>query len=112
VQRARARVVDARGARVEIAALPDAVPPGAIDLAVFSEVLYYLDDATVHATLDRTLTTLESGGDVAVVHWRGWPPEAPRDAAATHRMLRERPEFDTLVEHTDAEFLLHVLRRR
>ena len=66
-----------------------------VDLAVFSEVLYYLDDAAVAATLDRTLAALAPGGDVVVVHWRGWPPEAPRDAAATHRMLRARPELTT-----------------
>ena len=98
--------------RVDEAALPDAVPPGPIDLAVFSEVLYYLDDATVVATLDRTLAALRPGGDVVVVHWRGWPPEAPRDAEATHRMLLGRAELVPLVEHTDSDFVLLVLRRR
>lgn len=112
VRRARTRTADLDGVRVEVAALPAAVPAGPVDLAVFSEVLYYLDDDTVRATLDRTLAALEPGGDVLVVHWRGWPAEAPRDAAATHRMLSERAELDTLVAHTDAEFLLHVLRRR
>ena len=47
-----------------------------------------------------------------VVHWRGWPPEAPRDAAATHRMVLDRPELVRVVEHVDAEFVLLVLRRR
>jgi hypothetical protein len=79
---------------------------------VFSEVLYYLDDPAVHASLDRALAVLEPGGDVVVVHWRGWPPEAPRDAEATHRMVRARPELTVLVEHTDDEFVLLVLRRR
>jgi LmbE family N-acetylglucosaminyl deacetylase len=112
VERARTRTADARGVRVDRAALPDAVPSDPIDLALFSEVLYYLDGAAVHATLDRTLAVLEPGGDVAVVHWRGWPPEAPRDATATHRMLCDRPELTPLVEHTDADFVLLVLRRR
>jgi hypothetical protein len=62
--------------------------------------------------VDRTLAALEPGADIVVVHWRGWPPEAPRDADATHRLLSARPELDVLVEHTDEEFLLHVLRRR
>jgi LmbE family N-acetylglucosaminyl deacetylase len=112
VERARRRTAEVRGVRVDRAALPDVVPTDPIDLAVFSEVLYYLDDAAVHATLDRTLAVLEPGGDVAVVHWRGWPPEAPRDAAATHRVLRDRPELTPLVEHTDDDFVLLVLRRR
>jgi len=112
VRLARARTADLAGVRVDRAALPDAVPRVPIDLAVFSEVLYYLDDGTVDATVDRTLAALRPGGDVVAVHWRGWPPEAPRDAIATHRMLRDRPELTPLVEHTDADFVLLVLRRR
>ena len=112
VRQARARTADVDGVRVEQAALPDAVPVEPVDLAIFSEVLYYLDDATVSATLDRTLAALEPGGDVAVVHWREWPAEAPRDAAATHRMLHARPELTPVVEHVDDGFVLLVLRRR
>ncbi|MGH3615274.1 MAG: PIG-L family deacetylase [Pseudonocardia sp.] len=112
VYRARAMSAGVAGARVERAGLPGAVPAGPIDLAVFSEVLYYLDDDAVHETLRRTVAALEPGGDVLVVHWRGWPAEAPRDAAATHRMLRDRPELEPLVEHVDECFMLLVLRRR
>lgn len=75
-------------------------------------MLYYLDAAAVHETLDRTLAVLEPGGDVLVVHWRGWPAEAPRGAAATHAMLRDRSELEPLVEHVDEDFVLLVLRRR
>ncbi len=110
VERARAR--DLTGVRVSRAALPDGIPAGPLDLAVFSEVLYYLDDATVAATLDRTLAALEPGADVVLVHWRGWPAEAPRDAAATHALVRARPELRRVVEHTDEHFLLDVLRCR
>ena len=112
VARARTRTAGLPGVRVDHVALPDAVPADPIDLAVFSEVLYYLDDDSVRSTIDRTVSALRPGGDVVVVHWRGWPPEAPRDAAATHQLLRERSELTPVVEHTDAEFLLLVLRRR
>jgi trans-aconitate methyltransferase len=112
VRQARERVADIPGVRVERSALPDAVPEEPVDLAVFSEVLYYLDDDVVEATLNRTLAVLETGGDLAVVHWRGWPAEAPRDAVATHRLLQARSELVTVVEHVDDGFLLLVLRRR
>ena len=110
VERARTRAL--AGVRVSQAALPDGIPAGPLDLAVFSEVLYYLDDATVAATLDRTVAALEPGADVVLVHWRGWPAEAPRDAAATHALVRARPELEPVVEHTDEHFLLEVLRCR
>lgn len=112
VERARAATAGTIGVRVDCDALPAAVPHEPIDLAVFSEVLYYLDDAAVHETLDRTLAVLEPRGDLLVVHWSGWPAEAPRDAAATHAMLRDRSELEPLVDHVDEDFVLLVLRRR
>jgi hypothetical protein len=98
--------------RITELALPAGVPEQRIDLAVFSEVLYYLDDRTVLATLDATLRALEPGGDLVLVHWRGWPSEAPRDGEATAALLRARPELHDLVEHVDEDFVLRVLRRR
>ncbi len=98
--------------RVARLVLPDdATLPAGIDLAVLSEVLYYLSDADLAATVDRLAEAVELGGDVVLVHWDGWPAEAPRDAAAAHRVLCDDPRFETLVEHVDEEFLLHVLRR-
>jgi LmbE family N-acetylglucosaminyl deacetylase len=112
VERARTATAGMAGVRVDCDALPAAVPHEPIDLAVFSEVLYYLDDDAVRETLDRTLAVLQPGGDLLVVHWRGWPAEAPRDAAATHAMLRDRCELQPLIEHLDEDFVLLVLRRR
>ena len=109
-----AAVAAARAAGVAAvrAALPDAAAlPGGLDLAVVSEVLYYLDDATLVATVDRLAEAVDPGGDVVVAHWRGWPADAPRDAGETHRVLLDDPRFDTLVTHVDEGFLLHVLRR-
>jgi LmbE family N-acetylglucosaminyl deacetylase len=92
-------------------ALPNGIPDG-IDLAVLSEVLYYLDPADLAATHERLATALLPGGDLVVAHWRGWPAEAPQEAADVHRQLIRDPRFETLVDHLDSEFLLHVLRRR
>lgn len=100
------------GVRVAERALPAGVPDDGLDLAVFSEVLYYLDDRTVGATLDATLRALRPGGDLVLAHWRGWPAEAPRDGEATAALVRARPELDELVEHVDERFVVRVLRRR
>ena len=80
----------ARGPGRRGPALPGAVPAAPIDLAVSARSCTTSTTGAVHATLDRTLAALRPGGDLVAVHWRGWPPEAPRDAAATHRM-RARP---------------------
>jgi len=112
VEQARAATAGVAGVTIDVEAVPPAVPHEPIDLAVFSEILYYLDDDSVTETLDRTLAVLEPGGDLLVVHWRGWPAEAPRDAVATHAMLSERAELGLLVDHVDKDFLLRVFRRR
>ncbi|HEY1971915.1 MAG TPA: bifunctional PIG-L family deacetylase/class I SAM-dependent methyltransferase [Pseudonocardia sp.] len=99
------------GATVTQQALPHGLPD-TIDLAVLSEVLYYLHPTDLAATHQRLATALAPGGDLVVAHWRGWPAEAPQDARSVHRRLTQDTRFETLVEHIDAEFLLHVLRRR
>jgi SAM-dependent methyltransferase len=112
VARARDLTAHLPGVEVGVAALPDAVPTGPVDLVVLSEVLYYLDGPSLDITVDRTLAATRPGADVVAVHWRGWPAEAPRDADATHRLLQARPELETVVEHVDENFLIHILRRR
>ena len=93
------------------AVLPEGFPDGAADLVVLSEILYYLSDEDLRKTVDNAITGLASGGDLALVHWRPWAPEATRDAVEAHDLVAVRPELETLVAHRDQEFLLHVLRR-
>lgn len=108
-----AATADLPGVEVRTGDLDDdgSVPRGA-DLVVLSEVLYYLPDDRVGAVLDRVAAAARPGADVVLVHWRGWPAEAPADAAAVHARVLRDDRFTTLVEHTDEEFLLHVVRRR
>ncbi|HEX4724163.1 MAG TPA: bifunctional PIG-L family deacetylase/class I SAM-dependent methyltransferase, partial [Pseudonocardiaceae bacterium] len=100
--------------RVEIrqAELPAGLPAGPVDLVVFSEILYYLDDRDLRDTVDRAVTALRPGGHVLAVHWRPWAAEAPRDGIAAHRVLLARPEFEVVVDHRDEDFVLHVAVRR
>jgi hypothetical protein len=97
---------------VRLGSLPDDLPTEPIDLAVFSEILYYLSDQDLVATVDRTVAALRPGGQVLAVHWLPWAAEAPRDGMAAHRFLSGHPDLDPIVEHTDQAFVLHVLVRR
>ncbi|MET0234493.1 MAG: bifunctional PIG-L family deacetylase/class I SAM-dependent methyltransferase [Kibdelosporangium sp.] len=100
------------GVTVEQALLPAGFPDEAADLVVLSEILYYLSDEDLHKTVDNAITGLQPGGDLVLLHWRPWAPEATRDGAEAHELVTARPELRTLVEHRDEEFLLHVLRRQ
>jgi LmbE family N-acetylglucosaminyl deacetylase len=112
VERARSAVRGLSKVDVHRGALPGNLPSGPVDLIVYSEILYYLGDDDLTATIDATVAALKPGGDLLAVHWRPWAPEAPRDAEDAHRRLTEHPDLTVLVEHIDEEFLLHVLRRR
>ncbi|WP_432845332.1 bifunctional PIG-L family deacetylase/class I SAM-dependent methyltransferase [Amycolatopsis sp. CA-161197] len=112
VRRTREATAGLSTTDVHEGAVPDVLPAGPVDLVVFGELLYYLDDADLTATIDRTVASLAPGGEIAAVHWRHWAPEAPHDGQEAHRRLAGHPGLETVVEHVDEEFLLHVLRRR
>ena len=102
----------APAAELSVTALPSTPTYDSVDLIVLSEILYYLSDADLEASLDRLLELLEPGGHLLAAHGCPWPPEGPRNAAAAHQALRDRPELEQLIEHVDQEFLLHVFIRR
>jgi SAM-dependent methyltransferase len=111
VEQARTATAGLSGVDVRLGALPDDLPPGAADLIVFSEILYYLGDVDLSATVDRAVSCLRADGELLAVHWLPWAPEAPRDGMDAHRRLLAHPRLEPVVEHRDAEFVLHVLRR-
>jgi LmbE family N-acetylglucosaminyl deacetylase len=100
------------GVTASQALLPEGFPSETVDLVVLSEILYYLSDEDLGKTVDNAITGLAPGGDLVLLHWRPWAPEATRDGAEAHAFVAGRPELTTLVEHWDEEFVLHVLRRR
>ncbi len=51
--------------------VPQDWPPGAFDLILFSEVLYYLDDADRAAAARLSLQSLSPGGAMVLVNWHG-----------------------------------------
>ena len=108
---ARARAA-APGADVRQGLVPDAVPAGPVDLFVYSELLYYLDETDLEKTIEASVAALRPGGDLVAVHWLPWAPEAPHEGAAVHERLAAHPALDPLVTHLDEQFRLDVLRRR
>ncbi|WP_016696994.1 bifunctional PIG-L family deacetylase/class I SAM-dependent methyltransferase [Actinoalloteichus spitiensis] len=112
VRTARRATSNLPGVRVRDGRLPAALPGGPVDLVVLSEILYYLDDRDLTATLDRVVAALRPGGHLLAAHWLPWAPEAPRDGRDVHRRLAARPELRCLVAHEDEEFVTHVWERR
>jgi LmbE family N-acetylglucosaminyl deacetylase/SAM-dependent methyltransferase len=112
VRRATEATRNLPNVEVRPGALPTDLPTDEpTDLVVFSEILYYLDDADLAATVDRAVTALRPGGHLLALHWLPWAPEAPRDGDTAHRFLLDHPALEPLVAHRDERFVMHVLSR-
>lgn len=100
------------GGRVELEkrSIPDEWPEGRFDLVVLSEVLYYFDPFDAARVCDRVLGSLERGGTVVAVHWRG-DTDYPLAADTAHRLLHDVPALQSVVHHDEPLFLLDVWRR-
>lgn len=72
------------------ASFPEQAPPGEWQLIVCSEVLYYLDEATLARALDWLQTQLRSGATVLAVSWRGAGAEEPLLGDDVHDLLTRR----------------------
>ena len=112
VRRAHALTRDLLNVSVRTGALPEDLPPGPVDLVVFSEILYYLGEEQLRDTIDRAVAALAPQGQLVAVHWLPWAPEAPMDGERAHAILVSHPGLRVLVEHRDERFLSHVLARR
>lgn len=113
---AAARTADRPQVRVERSRLPDrpAALEHPVDLVVVSEVLYYLDEADLAASLDTLARACHDETDVVAVHWRPRPEGARVTGAAAQRALNTRflaDGFERVVTHTDVEFVLALWSR-
>ncbi|HKM62941.1 MAG TPA: class I SAM-dependent methyltransferase [Acidisphaera sp.] len=110
---ARARNADNPQVRIEHRSLPQDWPDGAFDLIVFSEVLYYLDEADLRAVVERVRTALLPGGAVVLVHWLG-PTDYPLTGDAATELLTSALEdvCDVTRSERQPDYRLDVLVRR
>lgn len=84
---ARVRLRDDAGVELRRAAFPEDVEPEGWDLVVLSEVLYYLDAATLDAAFPWIERALSSGATVLAVSWRGPGVEEPLRGDDVHDRL-------------------------
>lgn len=101
VDAARERLRDQPHVRVERSALPDDWPAGPFDLVVCSEVLYYLDPATLRGALPAIRASVAPGGRLIAVHFRPRSSDDPMTGDDVHALLRAElglPRIEGVVE--------------
>jgi SAM-dependent methyltransferase len=108
---AQARTAGLPGVRVERRSIPRDWPPGAFDLIVFSEFLYYFDDADLNQVLRLGVSTLRPDGHLLAVHWRHPAPAHPRGGDDVHLALAEQAGLTRLAHYRDQDFTAEAFAR-
>jgi SAM-dependent methyltransferase len=94
--------------RAERHALPRDWPPGEFSLIVFSELLYYFDDADLDQILGRAVTALRPDGHLLAVHWRHETSGYPRTGDNAHEILHAHEGLALLPAYRDADFIAEI----
>ena len=107
---ARARARGIQHVAVEVGRIPEDWPAGTFDLVVFSEVLYYLDEAGLTDVLARLDGCLAPAGHVIAVHWRG-ETDYPLSGDRVHELLDHHPGLHRLARYREDAFVLATYQR-
>ena len=92
--------------------IPEQWPPATFDLIVLSEVLYFLSPADVARTADCVIDTLEPGGIVLLVNWRGRSDDpCTGDEAAEIFINRALRALSMETHYHERAYRLDALRR-
>ncbi|MHC6594908.1 PIG-L family deacetylase [Arthrobacter sp. C152] len=109
VRRASERLQGYPGATVQQRVVPGSWPDGRFDLAVVSEVGYYLAPDELAVLWDRLEESLEPGGTLVLCHWRhpidGWE----LDGDAVHALARQRLGWQGAGLYQERDFVLEIL---
>lgn len=100
-----------KNVEVLLGTIPEAIPAQAADLVIASEILYYLDQRTLSASLASLAEVLADGGRLVAVHWRPTGPDRPASAEMVHGALRSLPWLDEIDDRSTADYLLNVYER-
>jgi SAM-dependent methyltransferase len=111
VAAARVRTAGLPGVRVDQRVIPGQWPRGSFDLIVWSELLYYFDDADLGQILGLGIGSLRPGGQVLAVHWRHPAPDHPRTGDEVHEDLAAHPGLALLARYRDPDFTAEVYAR-
>jgi SAM-dependent methyltransferase len=108
VASAQARTAGLPGVRVERRVIPREWPSSSFDLIIFSELLYYFDDADLDQVIGRGIGSLRPGGQLLAVHWRHPAPNHPRTGDEVHEALAAHAGLARLAHYRDPDFTAEV----
>ncbi|AVP58787.1 class I SAM-dependent DNA methyltransferase [Pulveribacter suum] len=97
--------------RLQQAEVPAPWPPGAFDLVVLSELLYYLHPSQIETLAGHVRSSLRSEGAVLACHWVHPIEGCALTGRQVHRRLGAALGLRRVVALRDADFVLEVWTR-
>ncbi|MEA3217096.1 MAG: hypothetical protein QOJ19_3252 [Acidimicrobiia bacterium] len=113
VAEARRRCQRFRHVDISCGAVPSVWPAGRFDLIVLSELGYYFTPPALERLRDKVIDSLEPGGDLLAVHWRGTSTDHKLSGDEVHRILGDSPALQPLPaqSHVEDAFRLEAWRK-
>jgi SAM-dependent methyltransferase len=111
VEAARQRLAAFPHVRIEHLATPVEWPDCPFDLIVLSELTYFLRRNELLELARCVRTSLEDGGTLVAVNWRGAIEPWAVPIEETHAILREIGGLSSVAQHLEPAFLLEVFER-
>lgn len=91
--------------------LPGQWPGGTFDGIIFSEIVYYLDAASVALLARKVSSSIRDGGDIMLVHWLGETDYPLTGDQAAELFIQHASSFaQVLSQSRTAEYRLDLLR--
>jgi 2-polyprenyl-3-methyl-5-hydroxy-6-metoxy-1,4-benzoquinol methylase len=110
VNAARARCATYPGVRIEQMQVPHQWPEGAFDLILFSEVLYFLDEADLMDTCAHALGSLLPGGQILLVNYTEETDDPlSGDTAASFFIKAAAPTLEPIHQTREPHYRLDLL---
>ena len=113
LQKARQRLQQSPQVRFERAAIPAEYPNDTFDLVVMSEVGYYLSKEDLATAKEKIVNSLQTGGDLILVHWTPFVPDYPLTGDDVHNLfLQPDARLQHLAGKREDKYRMDVFRRR
>ncbi len=110
LERAAERLAGSRNVRVEYRSIPEDWPAERFDLIILSEIGYYFAEYELKRIVQLSLGSLDLGGHLVAVHWRG-VTDYPLTGARTHEVIDGMGTLRTVAHYLEAEFRLDIWER-
>lgn len=110
LERAAERLAATPNVRVEYRSIPEDWPAESFDLIVLSEIGYYFAEAELKRIVQLSLGSLELGGHLVAVHWRGFT-DYPLTGDRTHEVIDDMETLRNVAHHLELEFRLDIWER-